>query len=356
MLRRFLILSALFLLAACNRGGPGGFFGPDKPAVSVEKVLSEEKQAVISVSATLQPAEKVEIQFPMDVRADQIAVNLGDNVNAGDLLFRLNETDFNLHLAQLKTQKLEQEALLDKNTYFLNNRDRLLSEGKIDQAMHDSIEAEVKAIQAKLETLRTDIALVENQVRQVAVNAPFAGQVTAKNITAGIAAPARQNLLTLIKADPMHVLFSLPASQAGAITNGATLKVRVEDFGDRIFPAAVIFVNPELKSGDHTVEVRATLSNPQHTFKGGMNAQAEFTSPQKARVLSVPSKAVLNETNRDYVYIVKNNRAWRVRVYTRKESENPERTEILEGLTDKDIVVTGGQDKLREGVEVNLWR
>ena len=114
----FLILLMLF---GCSRGGPGGLFSNGKVAVSVDKPIVEEKQATIALSATLIPSEKADILFPMDVKIDRVAVNMGDSVNQGDPILYLNEQEFALKLSQIKAQRMEQEALLEKNNYFFKS-------------------------------------------------------------------------------------------------------------------------------------------------------------------------------------------------------------------------------------------
>ncbi len=344
------------MLFGCSRGGPGGLFSNGKVAVSVDKPIVEEKQARIALSATLIPSEKADILFPMDVKIDRVAVNMGDSVNQGDPILYLNEQEFALKLSQIKAQRMEQEALLEKNNYFFKNKDRLLEEGKIDKSLAESLESEVKTIEAGVERLKADIALLESQVRQVVVNAPISGMVTAKNVTNGVEAVAKQTLITIVKPDPIHVSFNLPAADAPAVTKGMNINVKVEDFSNQAFTAPIIFIGPELDPAKKTFEVRAALPNSRSLFKSGMNAQVHFVSPQKVKVLSIPTKAVLNDSNREYVYIVRQNRAWRVRIYTRPNPDNPELTEVMEGLTDADMVVTEGQDKLKEGAEVNLWQ
>lgn len=352
----YLLTYAIFCCGGCSRWDAGGLFSNGKPSVSVEKVLVEEKQATLSIAATLQPSEKVEILFPIDVKIDHVLVNLGDNVKQGDLLFVLSDQDFNLKLNQLKAQRMEQEAQLEKNRYFFNNRDRLLEEGKIDKAVHDALETEVKANETQVERLKADIAVLENQVQHLNVTSPTAGIVTVKNIANGTTIPARQILLTIVKPDPIYVGFTLSAADSKAVASGMTIHVHVENFGDQNFPAQVIFVNPEVTSADHTFDVKASLANPKLAFKGGMQAQVSFISPEKSKVVSISTKAVLSDNNKEYVYVVRQNRAWRVRVYTRKSADNPNLIEIMEGIGDGEMVVTDGQDKLKEGAEVNLWR
>lgn len=350
-------LIALLGFTACTNNPFSSFFSTDnRIAVSVEKPLIEEKQPTLSLPAILAPSEKIEIQFPIDVKTERVTANVGDSVNQGDLLFTLNEQDFILKQTQLKSQLLEKEAMAEKNGYFYKNRDRLLQEGKIDKSLYEAVESESKASDAAVEKVKADIAVVDNQLHHINFNAPFSGMITSKNMVGGVNIPAHQTVLTLVKPDPMLVVFNLPAVDTQSVQKETPVQVKVEGLGEQRFSATVTFINPELDGAHHTFEVKATLPNPKLIFKGGMQAQVQFVSPRKVKTLSIPSQAVLNDSNRDYVYVVRQNRAWRVRIYTRKNEENPNLTEIQEGLTENDIVVTKGQDQLKEGSEVNLWR
>ena len=346
----------LLFFISCSRGGPGLLCGDGKAWVSVDKVAAEEKQPTIALPAVLEPSEKVEIQFPFDVKIERVLANLGDTARNGDLLFTLNDQDFNLKLAQLKAQKLEQEALLDKNNYFLRNRDRLLEEGKIDKSLYDSLEAEVRSLEAQLNRIKADMGILENQAHNLNITSPISGMVTVKNIVPGASVSARQVLMTLVKNDPILVSFNMPAADAAAITKGMNIAAQVEDFPGKSFNATVVFISPELDGASRNFNVKAAMANPLLTLKGGMSAQAVFVSPNKTKILAVPAKSVLSEMGKEYVYVVRQNRAWRVRVYTRQSAENPDKLEIMEGLNPDDMVVTEGQEKLKEGAEVNLWR
>ncbi len=351
-----LALYASFCWVGCSRGGPGGIFSDGKISVSADKVVVEEREPTLSLPAVLEPSEKIEIQFPFDVKIDRVAVNLGDTVKQGDLLGTLNDQDFNLKLAQLRAERLEQETLLDKNNYFLRNRDRLLEEGKIDKSMYDSLESETKSIDARLSRIKADVALVENQAHALSITSPIAGMVSVKNISPGATVAAHQTLLAIVKNDPVFIAFNMPAADAGAVAKGANIQITIENFPGKNWTAPIVFVAPELDSASHHFNVKAQLANPNQIFKGGMEAEVRFTSPTKAKIMTVPAKAVLQELGKEYLYVIRQNRAWRVRVYTKKSLESPDLLEIMEGLQPNDLVVTEGQEKLKEGIEVNLWR
>lgn len=346
--RKFCFLFLLF--AGCTRGGEG------KIPVTVASVGVEQKMAQVSAAAILEPSEKTEIQFPLLVKIDQVYAKLGSTVAAGDPLFSLNEQEFGLQLTQLKTKLMEQEALAEKNTYFLRNRDRLLEEGKIDQSMFDTLEAEVKTLESKAGQLKNEIAMIESQMRGSVITAPFAGVVTARNMGPGGSLPPHQTALTLLQINPILVSFSMEASDAVLIEKGSTVEVTVKGFEGKKYTGNIFFISGEVEAGEQTVTVKGQIPNDNQFLKAGMEAHVEFVSPRLVKILSVASSAVETDGNKEYVYIVRENRAWRVRVYTRRFPDNTGRMEILEGLKETDIVVTQGQEKLTNGAEVNLWR
>lgn len=350
---KWLVMVLLGLVTGCSGGG---LFSDGKVPVSVQKMVVHQKQTSFEIPARLEPGESLDIRFPVDVKIDHFLVKLGDRVVQGDPLLVLNEADFRLSSGQLKTRLMEQEALAEKNSYFLKNRDRLLEEGKIDQSMSDTLEAEVKALEAKVELLKGDIARLENMVQNIRVTAPFEGIIAAKQASDGVQVPSGQGVLTLVQDNPMAVVFLMKGEEASFVAPGMTVEVQVEGMEGKPLQAAVGFVAPVIEKGTQTLEVRASLSNGEGMLKGGMGAVVRFTSPRWVPVFTLPSRAVLTEGSKEYVYVVRENKAWPVRVFTRKSSEDPEQVEVMEGLNPPDLVVTEGVEKLKTGTEVNLWR
>lgn len=346
-----LALTQLFLIAACAQGP-----GDGKVPVTVEKVLVEEKQADLSLPAMLEPANKAVYTFPMEVKIEEAAVRLGEVVSQGSPLFKLDALDLSLKMAALKAKRQEVRSGLDKNRYFLENRERLLEEGKIDRTQYDALEMEVGKAQAEFDRLDAEIAQIEKEIGEAAVRAPFSGVVSTLEAAAGTRVPAGQNILTLVQIHPMAVAFRLPAAESGGISVEMPVEVEVEGFSGQTFSAAITFIAPELNPGDRTLDVKAGLPNRTYTFKGGMPAQVRLTSRRSQKVLSIPARAVLKEGEKESVFIIRQNKAWPVRIYTRPD---PGRTDFLfveRGLNENDLVVVDGQQKLSAGSEVNLWR
>lgn len=336
---------------SCARGPADG-----KIPVTVEKVLVEEKQANLSLPATLEPAAKAVFTFPMEVKIDAVPIRLGEVVPQGNVLFELDALDLSLKMAGLKAKRQEVGSLLDKNKYFLENRERLLDEGKIDQIQYDALEMEVQKAQGEWERLNAEVSLIENEMKEASVAAPFTGIVSTLQAAAGTRIPTGEPILTLVQINPVHVTFTLPAEEAGGITTDMPVEVKVEGFGDQTFEAPIIFISPEIDAADKTLKIKAALSNDRYVFRGGLNAQVRFLSRRPRKILSISRRAVMEEAGKKMVYIIRQNKAWPVSIHTRESETRPEMVEVLSDLNENDLVVVEGQEKLQAGAEVNLWR
>lgn len=352
---RCLALYVILLFYACSRGGPGSIVN-GKVSVTVNKATVEEKKPLLSLAATLTPTAKAVFKFPIDIKIDKVNVRLGEGVSQGDILFTLNEMALSLKVGGLKAKRQEKKALFDKNSYFLENRERLLEEGKIDRAQYDTLESEVSQAKAEVDKLDTDIQSIENQIASSSINAPFDGVVSQLNLASGATIPLGEALLTLVQIDPIYVSFSLPATDAGSVALGMNVDCKIEGSDDKPLQASITFISPELDPATHTFEIKASLPNKGYIFKGGSPAQVSFLSQRTVRVLKIPASAISKEGDKEFVYIIREGKAWPVSVATRRGVNDPNFVEIEGGLKEEDLVVTEGEEKLKAGAEVNLWR
>lgn len=349
------VLTLLLFFASCSRGEPGQIID-GKVIVTADRVIVEEKKPTLSLAATLTPSAKVLFRFPFEIKVERVAVRLGESVAQGALLFELDATDLALKLASLKVKREEKKSLLTKNAYFFENRDRLLEEGKIDKTQYESLETEVNAGRQETERFTAEISEIESQLTDNTVRAPIDGIIAEMSVVNGAKIPANETALTLVRIDPIYVSFEVPAEEVASVSLGMNVDVAIEGFEGKNSEAPITFVNPELDPARKTLGVKASLPNNGYALKGGMQAQVHFTGQKLKKTLRVPAKALLKEGDKEYVYVVKENKVWPVRVFAKEDSDDPEMLEIQSGLKESDLVVTEGHQSLEPGVAVNLWR
>ncbi len=348
------------LLSSCTEGqrawlgkflkGGGGSAVP----VAVEQVVVSERSSSIVVPATLAPSDQVQITLPYEAHVERVLVNVGEPVKSGAALCRLSADDAALRLAALRAEAREAQANLEKNQYFLKNRDRLLEEGRLDKNQYDNLEAEVNANEGAVERLRAQVTQLETQTGNVDITSPITGIVQARYAGPGVVIPERQPLFVITKVDPMNVVFSLAPYEAKAVRVQTPVSVKFMELPGEAVQAVVTSVGSAINPQSGRFDVAAQLPNQTGVYKTGMAAQVEFAGAEKQRYFSVPSEAVITDNRRHYVFTVSMGTAHKVPVVVRESKDGY--TEVIEGLMEGDLIVVKGSRQLKEGAVVDIWR
>jgi RND family efflux transporter MFP subunit len=356
--RLIAMLILLVFLSSCTedqRSWLARFFkvGGSAVPVAVEQVTVEERDVKVVVPATLAPSEQVEIRLPYEAHIEAVSVNIGDTVKPGTVLCRLSLDELNLRLAGLRAEQRDAQATLEKNQYFLRNRDRLLDEGRIDKNQYDNLEAEVNTNESAVERLRTQITALENQTSNINITATIAGVIQAKYATPGGVISEKQPLFIITKVDPIAVVFSLAPYEAKTIRAGMPIVVRFRELPGEMVTASVASVGSQINPDTGRFDVKSLIPNPNGTYKTGMIAQAEFSGAEKQKFFNVPAEAVITDGRRHFVFTVSQGVAHKVPVMVREIKGDT--AEVIEGLVENDLVVVKGNKQLQEGSVVDIW-
>jgi len=321
--------------------------------VAVEKVAMQEREIKVIVPATLAPSDQIEVRLPFEAHIDKVFVKVGDTVKPGLVLCHLSEDYINIRLASLRADLQEAQATLEKNQYFLRNRDRLLEEGRIDKNQYDNLDAEVTANEAALERSRTQITSLEGQQGSVNITSPISGIVQTVYAQPGVAVQEKQILFVITKVDPIAVVFALASYEAKNVQPNMPVQVRFRELPGETVTTMISSVGAQVNPETGRFDVRAQIPNPYGTYKVGMVGQVEFAGAERQKFFSVPAEAVITDNRRHYVFTVSKGIAHKVQVVPREIKADV--AEIIEGLADGDLVVVKGNKQLKEGSVVDIW-
>lgn len=321
--------------------------------VTVESVAVQERMQELKIPVVLEPSESVDITAPDDVTIEKISVTEGDKINTGDTIIKLAEYDFAQRIARKKADIKDAQANVDKNTYLFRNRDRLLEEGRIDKAQYDTLESESQASEAQLEKFQSDLAKIEERSLSTTITSPAAGIVGKVLAMPGTSVANGKTILSIARVDPINITFRLPSGSATTVKPGMAVRVKFPELASAEASAKITTVGAEIDPRDNTFIVKAALPNPSLQFKSGMRAEVQFTSSEKQRLFYIPEDAIIKERRGYFVFIVLKGVAHKVQVIPNETLGN--RIEIVRGLSDADLVVVKGHDKLTEGTVVDIW-
>ena len=133
---------------------------------------------------------------------------------------------------------------------------------------------------------------------------------------------------------------------------GQIAKINVDAYPDELFEGVVDKVSPIVDLNSRTALVEIEIPNDNHKLKPGMFARIKILIEEKEGVLTIPRDAIIRENSSHYVFVVKNNRVDRKKIETGLHEDN--KFEVINGLSEGELVVTMGNTRLKEGDTVEV--
>ena len=191
----------------------------------------------------------------------------------------------------------------------------------------DISEEQIKALAKSGESKRT-----------LTFRSPVSGIITEKKAVQGMRFMPGEALYQVTDLSAVWVVADVFEQDIGLVKTGATAKVRINAYPDKLFEGKVSYVYPTLNAATRTVPVRVELANPGLLLKPSMFAQVELPTSAKGAVVTVPVSAVIDSGTRQIVLVqVKEGRYEPREVTVGARSDT--HIEIREGVKDGERVV-----------------
>lgn len=304
--------------------------------VEVATVARTVLEQRIETVGTLRAYEAVVLRPELAGRVKKILFDEGQPIEAGAEVLVL---DADIHEAELADAKAR--SLLARSEY-QRNKD-VSSKGLGSAQELDRTRAELLRAEAgeKLARVRLD---------KMTLHAPFTGILGLRRVSPGDLLQPGDEVVELVAVDRLKLDFQIPERHAANVRVGQKVLVRIDAWPDRQFEGELYAIAPQANEGGRSLVLRARLGNEDKALRPGMFARIDLVMESGSTALTIPEQAIMPEGEQRFVYKIKDGKAVKTAVTTgRREST---RVEILEGLTEQDQVVTGGQIKLQDGADV----
>jgi len=367
--------------AACRRDAPAARPAPGAKAQEPRpvRVVSAEAARLprtVIVTGTLAADEEVVAGFKIAGRVSEIAVDLGSPVRRGQVLARLDPTDYRIRVAQAEAalrqaraglglppegtdERVDPEktALVREARAVLDearlSRDRmaqlrekdLVARADFDAAVSRLLVAEgryqaaVEEVGNRREILaerRHALALARQQQDDTVLLAPIDGAVRERRASVGEYLAAGAPVVGLVRVHPLRLRVSVPERDAADVRIGQAVQVRLE--GDPVAHAGrVVRLSPAIQEQNRTLLVEAEVANRDGRIRPGAFARAEIVVEAGRTAVLVPSSAIATFAGVEKVLGVKDGRVVERPVRTGRRAGD--RVEILEGLAAGEPVV-----------------
>jgi RND family efflux transporter MFP subunit len=299
MIRAFSTVSLLLVLAAsggCRAKAEGkaelppatGAGAPPLPTLPDVKAPPPTAPSAAAAgdthaTGTLYPRAEAQLAPSASGIIAEVRVDEGDRVKKGDVLFRQDTGDAELRRQQaaaaLDAARVQQRAAKTE----LDRSRTLFEEKAMNRAQWDQIEARHDAAAAAVRQAAVALSMAQKALADATVRAPFDGVVTAKMKNVGEMATMMPPTIVVVVQDQslLELRFRLPERSLMRVNAGSIVRAHFGALGITR-EAKVARVNPTIDVRTRTVEVVATLDNPDLQLKPGLLAEVELPAAAPA--------------------------------------------------------------------------
>jgi membrane fusion protein, multidrug efflux system len=324
-------------------GGPGGPGGPggaggQAPVVAVEstRVGTAPVPQVITAVGSLRSDESVTLRPEVAGRITDIMFKEGERVTKGATLVRLDPSINTADVQQARANLTLAQSKYDR---------------AVDLASRNFISGQARdEAKNNLEVAQAAFALASAKLAKTELKAPFSGLIGLRVVSVGDYVKEGADLVNLESIDPLKVDFRVPETFLKQVQVGQSVEVTLDALPGKSYDGKVFALNPLVDAAGRAIVIRAQVRNQDTSLRPGMFARVRLITREEKEAMVLPEQALVPQGNEQYVFRVVDGKVSRVKVETGQRRDG--KVEIVAGLAKGDEVVTAGQLKLRDGVQV----
>ena len=305
------------------------------PVVSVTPAVRQMVPQDAVYSSTVQANVVNNIAPQSAGRIQKLNVEVGDFVSAGQILAEMDRVQ--LDQAGLKLKNDETELARVK---------QLQAEGGVSQSDYEALELAFNVSKSSYQNL------LENTI----LRAPVGGVVSARNYDRGDLYTMGQPVYTVQQITPVKLLVAISETDYTRVKRGDKVSLTVDALPGKTFTGSIVRLYPTMDAATHTFNAEVRVANAKRELRPGMYARVTVDFGASDSIV-VPDAAVLKQqgSGQRIVYVLEPDQTVSIRTVTpgRHFGMN---YEILSGLEEGTLVLTGGHTNLKSGDKVEVKR
>jgi RND family efflux transporter MFP subunit len=320
----------------------------------------------LPISGSLRAANWALVKARVAGELQGLTLREGDAVKAGQVVGRIDPTDYQARLRQAREQADAARAQIDIAQRQWDNNKALVDQGFISRTALETSQSNLASAQANHKAALAAVDMAAKTMDDTLLRAPISGVVAQRIAQPGERVAVDARVLEIVDLSRMELEATVGAADSLDVKIGQSAVLRVEGSAQPI-QARVVRINPTAQSGSRQVLVYLALQNASG-LRQGLFAQGSL-GLSAAPVLSVPLSSVRTDKPQPYVQVVEGNKvahrqvALGVRGEARGETAGPgsasggePMVQVLTGVTEGALVLAGHVGALREGSEVKFTR
>lgn len=382
---------------------PNAGASPSPAAVDVTTATAITRQLPRYFEATgsLAGDMQTDVQPQTAGKVIAVGVDLGSYVKHGQMIARLEDADYKIHLDQalalfdnanatvkqaeeriglkpgenFDPEKVAEVAVARANYQLaeknLQRADKLIESGDVSRSFYDQQRAQRDALRetyqsalaqarqnyAAVLVARTNVANAKTQVdlarrnlSYTIITSPIDGSISDRPVDVGEYVTTTTKVATVVRTNPLRMRIDIPEQAIPEVKQGETVSLTTSAWPDRSFSGQIARISPNVSAASRTLTVEAEVDNGSGALKPGQFATVRILLPRTEPAVLVPARAVQTESGVSRVFVIRNGHAEQ-RPVQLGQAEG-DLVEIKQGVATDELVATSNIDQLSDGAAV----
>ncbi len=329
-------------------------------ATDVVRAQTRELSQGLAISGALKAVNSALVKARVPGELQGLTVREGDFVKAGQVLARIDASEYRSRVRQAQEQADSARAQIDIAQRQYDNNQALVNQGFISKTALDTSLANLNAGKANHKAALAAVEVATKSLDDTVLRAPLSGQISQRLAQSGERVGVDTRILEIVDLTRLELEANLSAADALGLRLGQSATLQIEG-SPQTFTATVARINPSAQAGSRSVLAYLSIDNGGTSASGlrqGLFAQGTLNTGRLS-ALAVPLSAVRTDKPAPYVQLVEDSKVAHKTVEMGARASNTaggasETLVAVKGLADNAVVILGSVGALREGTAVKF--
>lgn len=366
--KRALIAAVILLLLAVALGYSKGWIGTKRldknsPKTSVPSGMSLASSDVVTaqkismtqglpISGTLKATRSAMVKARVAGELLALDVREGDAVTAGQVLARVDNTEYVARQRQAQQQAEAARAQVEVAQRQFDNNNALVNQGFISKTALDTSIANLNGAKATYQAALSSLDVASKAVDDCVLKAPLSGLISQRLVQPGERVSPEARIVEIVDLSQLELEATLSSADALSVKVGQAAKLFIETSKQTV-TAKVLRINPSTQVGSRSVLVYLGLS-AHPLLRHGVFVQGSLGT-QQVQAVVVPLESVRSDKTEPYVQTIQNGKVLHVKVAIGLKGEADGKAVMaLSELSEGTLVLAPSAGAVRDGTWVTL--
>ena len=351
---RIATIGLCILVSACQKSETENkTIASEKVELIQQDLVTPQQGSAISKTAftgTVRAVNQSSIQAQVTATATSVYVKIGDSVQRGQTLLRLNNQDNAARLAQARANLAATQAQANQARNMMQRKKRLLDQGFISQVEYEQSQLDYRAQMENVRAQQANVDIALKADQDGTITSPIHGVITQRQVEPGQTVAAGQTLFEIVDPNQLEIQAKLPSDLQAALKIGQKIEYQLQGQATT-FNAQISRVSPVADLASRQIEFFATPLERLPSLSIGAFVDGYILANSTISGQIIPLNTIHDIQDKPYVWVIRDRKIARVDI-TVLEQRYSDNTAVIQGLQNNDLVsrVVFSPDQIQQQV------